>query len=93
MPNCRPRGLENYDWPMLIAWGVGFPKTWQLPLKPLGESGGMQNFPEEGLIIRPCQAMQKTVAAMRDLETCLCLRNRGTNQGVFNHRIIELGLE
>lgn len=35
--------------------------------------------------------MQNMTAMLRALETCGCLRNRGNNLRMFNHRIIDLG--
>lgn len=51
--------LEDYEWPKLIAWRVGFLKTWQLPFNLFGESGRIKNFPEGVLLFCSCQAMQR----------------------------------
>lgn len=38
---------------------VRFLKTWQLPFKLLGESRGMKNSPEGGLLFCSCQAVPR----------------------------------
>lgn len=73
---------------MLIAWGVGFLKAWQLPLKPLGETRGIRIFLNEGccsVLVTQC----KRHCHLRHLEAWLCLRSRGNNQGMLNHRNTE----
>lgn len=85
------RGLEDHEWPILITWGVEFLKSSWLPFRPLGESGGIRNFAKGVLPFCSCQGMQNMTAMLRALETCGCLRNRGNNLRMFNHRIIDLG--